>query len=267
MRIELAHLLTGASRATGTAVVIDVFRACTTACFAFASGAKTIYPVATLEEAYALHKVFPDAVLVGERDTIPPEGFHYGNSPASMEEADLDGKIVIHATSAGTPGIVAALKTADEVITGAFANASAVGGYIRERHPETCVMVSMGSKGETRSSEDDLCGIYLKNLIEGFPNSIKAIRRHLQSSEPAHKFFDPDRVHAPERDFDLCLSVDLFNFVLKAENNRHGVVLKRIDMPDAIVRTEIPDAMDAAQTAEEPAAIAYAHSATPHTEI
>ncbi len=230
MRIELAHLLTGASQSKGTAVIIDVFRACTTACFAFASGAEAIYPVATLEAAYQLGETLPDAILVGERDTIPPQGFQYGNSPTFMETANLTGKNVIHATSAGTPGIVAALKTAEEVITGSFVNASAITNYLIKRQPDICVMVSMGSKGVTRSTEDDLCGIYLKNQIEGFPNSIEAIRRHLREAKSAQKFFDPKRIHAPERDFELCLSVDVFNFIIKAEQSDHGPVLHRFDI-------------------------------------
>lgn len=242
MRTELSHLLSGASRARGTTVIIDIFRACTTACFAYASGAKTIYPVATLEEAYRLKEIFPKAVLVGERNTIPPEGFDFGNSPSAMEQADLAGKTIIHATSAGTPGIVAALKTADEVITGAFVNATAVTDYLLEKNPDICVIVSMGTKGTTRSTEDDLCGIYLKNQMEEFPNSMKAIRRHLRDAPVAQKFFDPEKIHAPERDFDLCLSVDLFNFVLKAEQTEHGPILRKVDMPPK-EHPERPDAL------------------------
>jgi 2-phosphosulfolactate phosphatase len=54
MEISIHSLLEGATRATGTVAIIDVFRAFTTAAVALANGASKIVMVGTVEEALAL---------------------------------------------------------------------------------------------------------------------------------------------------------------------------------------------------------------------
>ena len=49
MEISIHSLLEGATRATGTVVIIDVFRAFTTAAVALANGASKIVMVGTVE--------------------------------------------------------------------------------------------------------------------------------------------------------------------------------------------------------------------------
>src|ERR1700692_3457743 len=51
MEISIQSLLEGATRATGTVAIIDVFRAFTTAAVALANGASRIVMVSTVEEA------------------------------------------------------------------------------------------------------------------------------------------------------------------------------------------------------------------------
>jgi hypothetical protein len=52
LNIRVDSLLVGAERAVGTAVIIDVFRAFTTAAVALANGAAKIIMVRDVEEAY-----------------------------------------------------------------------------------------------------------------------------------------------------------------------------------------------------------------------
>src|ERR1700761_1248876 len=54
MEISIHSLLEGATRATGSVAVVDVFRAFTTAAVALANGALSIVMVRTVEEAVAL---------------------------------------------------------------------------------------------------------------------------------------------------------------------------------------------------------------------
>ena len=54
MEIRVGSLLRDAREATGAAIIIDVFRAFTTAAIAFDHGAKDITLVAEVEEALAL---------------------------------------------------------------------------------------------------------------------------------------------------------------------------------------------------------------------
>jgi 2-phosphosulfolactate phosphatase len=56
MEISIHRLLEGATRATGSVAVIDVFRAFTTAAVALANGASKIVMVRTVGEAFKLRE-------------------------------------------------------------------------------------------------------------------------------------------------------------------------------------------------------------------
>jgi 2-phosphosulfolactate phosphatase len=53
----------------------------------------------------------------------------------------------------------------------------------------------------------------------------------LRKYETAAKFFDPEKTWAPERDFDLCLDLNRFNFVLVAKADMDGLLyLQKVDV-------------------------------------
>ena len=54
MQIVIDSLITGAARAEGAVVIIDVFRAFTTAALAISLGAKKIYMASDIDDAKAL---------------------------------------------------------------------------------------------------------------------------------------------------------------------------------------------------------------------
>ena len=64
-------------------IVIDVIRAFTTTHVAFDNGAARVLLAGEVDEAFALKRTHPDAVLAGERGAIKIEGFDLGNSPAA----------------------------------------------------------------------------------------------------------------------------------------------------------------------------------------
>jgi 2-phosphosulfolactate phosphatase len=223
MDVHIAHGIDGAAQAQGLAVVIDVFRAFTTACYAYAGGAESVIPVARAERAYELKRGNPDFLLMGERDTIMLPGFDFGNSPADILAADVRGRTIVHTTSAGTQGLAAAEGTADEIITGAFVNAGAIAGYIQRKRPEIVTFVAMGTSGTEPSGEDTLCAEYLAGLVSGERMAFDPIREHLRGIESAAKFFDPAATQAPERDFELCTAIDAFDFVLACQRDSNGL--------------------------------------------
>ena len=93
---------------TGAVVAIDVIRAFTTAAYAFAAGARHIYLVDSVAEALALKHAEPEVVVMGEDRGRRPDGFDLPNSPVAVATADLDGRVLVQRTSAGTRGVVAA---------------------------------------------------------------------------------------------------------------------------------------------------------------
>jgi 2-phosphosulfolactate phosphatase len=215
VRIKMLELLSGAAEATGTAVIIDVFRACSVACYAFAAGVEKILPVDTVEEARALKAAHPDYLLAGERHCLKLPGFDFGNSPSEVRQADLAGKTLVHATSAGTRGLFAAMDVADRVLTCSFANMAATAEALRAADPAVVSIVAMGKAGVAHAPEDKLCAMYLANVLQGVPNAFETIPRFLRTATTAEIFFG-DTAIVPEEDFDLCLTLDAFDFYLEA---------------------------------------------------
>src|SRR6056297_1980469 len=134
MEIKTHQFISGAKKAEGLTVIIDVFRAYTTASYLFAAGAEEIYVVAEIEKAESLSRELNNPVLIGERKGIKIKGFDYNNSPYFISQHDFSGNQIVLSTSAGTKGIINAEK-ADQILTGSFVNISATADYIREKNP------------------------------------------------------------------------------------------------------------------------------------
>lgn len=222
MKVRILQGLKGAAAATGVAVIIDVFRAFTTACHAAAAGARPILPAASPEEVDALKRRYPGAITAGERFGLPMEGCDFGNSPALLEEQKfrLSGRPFIQATHAGTRGLLAA-SSADEVLAGSLVNASATARFIQLLAPAEVSLVAMGWTGEEPAEEDDLCADYLMRLLQGERPSTAGFAHQLRSAKAAAKFFHPAQSWAPEQDFHLCLRVNAFPFALRRQATPH----------------------------------------------
>lgn len=231
MRIELSDHLAGARAARGTAVIIDVFRACSTLACAFAGGAARVLPVAGVRQARELSARLPGALLAGERHARRLPGFDAGNSPTELAALDLRGRTLVHTTHAGTRGLACA-SDASEVLTGAFVNISAVAGFIAARRPPRVSLVRMGHEACERCVEDDLYARCLIDLLEGRDPGLERVPALLREAPAARKFFDPACEHAPPGDFDVCTDVDRYDFVLRLRRDPGAPCeLERLDPP------------------------------------
>jgi 2-phosphosulfolactate phosphatase len=229
MKIEILQLLDGARKAQGLTVVIDVFRAFSTACYASFRGAGPIYPAGAIEDAFRLKKDMPDAILVGERNERPPEGFDFGNSPFHIYNADIQNLPMIHTTSSGTQGIVNAVN-ADEILTGSFVNAGAIVSYIRQQNPARVSLVCMGYACQYPTDEDTLCAEYIQNELTGKESDWPAMVQTMRYGSGA-RFFEPaSQQWAPQEDFSLCLDRNRFNFILKVTGREGVLSLNKLDM-------------------------------------
>lgn len=237
MRVEVLDFVAGARAATGLAIVIDVFRAFSLACYAAARGARVL-PVAAIETALELRRRHPDWLLAGERHAKQLPGFDFGNSPTHIEAADLAGRTLVHTTHAGTQGLVNAYG-ADEVLTGSLVNAAALVRYARRRAPAGVSLVRMGYEAAARCAEDDLCADLLYARLAddtpwdgpALPRDAAEVRARLRDAPAARKFFDPAATWAPAGDFDRCTALDRFDFVLRlAPPDAEGLrFLERVD--------------------------------------
>lgn len=229
MNIRILQLLDGAKSASGLTVIIDVFRAFSTACYASEKGIKKIYPVGDIDLAYHLKNENPDFVLVGERNEQKPKGFDFGNSPSQIVEGDISSNTMVHTTSSGTQGIVNA-QNADEILSGSFVNAAAIVRYIKEKASENVSLVCMGYACEYPTDEDTLCAEYIKNELEGRPNDFQKMVETIRKGS-GKRFFDPEKQSwSPQKDFELCLDLNRFDFILKIEKERGLNYFRKIEI-------------------------------------
>jgi 2-phosphosulfolactate phosphatase len=222
MNIEILHLVEGAEKARGLTVVIDVFRAFSLACYMMNQGAEKIIPVNDIETAYRLKAENPDFLLIGERHNKKPPDFDFGNSPYQVREYGFDGKTVIHTTSAGTKGIAHAVFS-DEILTGSFVNAGAIIRYIRKKMPQEVSLVCMGYAACRPIEEDSFCAQYIKNALENRDNDFEQMVRTIRNTSGKRFFNDDMQEHCPSEDFYMCLDINRFDFILKAEEASGGL--------------------------------------------
>lgn len=221
MNIRIDSLLGGAERARGAVVIIDVFRAFTTAAVALARGADKIIVVGGVEEALALRAAGVGQICMGEVGGVMPRGFDLGNSPFDASQALLEGRTIIQRTSAGTQGIVAAAH-AEQLYAGSLVTATATTRALRAHAPEQVTLVAMGLDGKARTDEDELCAIHLRNLLQGRPGSISGTRDVILAGPQIPDFADPAKPHLHPNDLDIALDIDRYDFAVRitAEDGR-----------------------------------------------
>ena len=230
MQFSILEFEEGARNATGLTVIIDVFRAFSVACYAADAGAAKIIATGSVEEAFSLKQRYNNSVLAGERNERKVEGFDFGNSPTEILKADINGKIFIHTTTAGTSGLVNAVN-ADQVITGSFVNASSVAEYIKRVDPRVVSLVAMGYRASRSAEEDLLCAEYIRALVTGEEKDFSGEITELRYSS-GQRFFIPENIgFSPPTDFFLCIMYNRFPFILKALRRYDGnIELERIDI-------------------------------------
>lgn len=141
-------------------IVVDVFRATTTMCVALANGARSIIPVATLEEARSYKQ--KGYLVGGERDVKKFDFADFGNSPSEYGRKAVEGKDIVLSTTNGTRTIEA-VTNCNSLIIGAFSNLSAVADYCIFRKKDVLVLCA-GWKN-TVNIEDTLFGGALAYIL------------------------------------------------------------------------------------------------------
>ena len=226
MEISLGSLKRGAEEAQGTTIIIDVFRAFTTAAIAFDRGAKEIVLFADPNDALDLHRKGVGDYLMGEVSGKKPDGFHFGNSPHEISDVDMTGKTLIQSTRAGTVGVEAATNAA-EVFLGSFVVAQATVDAIRKESPSLVSIIAMGDQGVVRADEDEQCGIYLRNIMEERKPDFNAVKSLIMTGGATQKFFDPEQPQYHPEDVTLALQADRYSFAMKISREAGLLVARK----------------------------------------
>jgi len=227
MEIQILQLTEGAKKAKGLTVIIDVFRAFSTACYVFAAGADKIIPVEHVEEAFNLKKILTNVVMLGERLERKVPGFDFGNSPTHIMDQNFSEKTIIMTTSSGTRGIANATQS-EEIITGSFVNAEAIVNYIREKESAVVSLVCMGYEGRYPTQEDTFLAEYIRDRLLNKGTKFDEMKQILRTGDGARLLDPANHEWSPATDFELCLDLNRFDFVLKIEKGEDFNWLKRI---------------------------------------
>ena len=193
-------------------MIVDVFRAFTTAAFCVAAGAREIVLVRDHEQALAMKREDPSVFLTGEIGGRPIPGFDAGNSPSVIEKLDLSRRRVVQRTSSGTQGVAAATKAA-EILLGSLVIASATARYLAKADEVT--VVAMGASAQESSEEDEVGAAFIAARLRGEPASAAL---ELRATEWEDWF--------PRRDAELALEVDRFSFALPVRRE-NGLLIAR----------------------------------------
>jgi len=133
-------------------VVVDVLRATSSICTAFANGVSEIIPVATVEEAREMKD--NGYLLAAERDGFVLDFADFGNSPYNFTPEKVKGRTVAYSTTNGT-GIMKRASECHDVVIGSYLNFSALCTWL-EGQGRKVIIICAGWKSRF-SLEDAVC--------------------------------------------------------------------------------------------------------------
>jgi 2-phosphosulfolactate phosphatase len=194
----------------GCTVVIDVFRAFSTAYHIAAARPERYVAVDDIDLAFSLRAELAPALVVGERGGLKIAGADFGNSPVELGGRDFRGMTVIHTTTAGTKGLLRQCG-GGEVVVGSFVNRAALVRRLHRRRPEKVVLYCTAPRGDAYGREDYVFAAFLRDCLLGLPVDFAAVKENLRAG--SLMAFGPGGF-APPGDFDACLDLDRFDSVL-----------------------------------------------------
>ncbi|HEX8804135.1 MAG TPA: 2-phosphosulfolactate phosphatase, partial [Acidimicrobiales bacterium] len=222
----------------GVVVAVDVLRAFTTAAYALAAGASAIWLAGGVEEAVALGRSIPGALVMGEEHGRRPPGFDLSNSPVEASRADVAGRPLVQRTSAGTQGVIAAVD-AERVFAASLVCASATAAAVAATGLGAPTYVITGRFPDRRADgpdgEDDLITAELIERARTGPplsaGEAAAAARAVAASREAEITLAVGAGHVHPDDIAYATAVDRFAFAMEVERVHGRLRLVRRDPP------------------------------------
>ena len=144
-------------------VIIDILRASSAICTAFANGAASILPVADVSEAREYKA--RGYLVAAERDGFILDFADFGNSPFNFTRERVEGKTIVYSTTNGT-GIINQASSASVIAIGSFLNMGALAEWIL-RQEKDVLLFCAGWKNRF-NLEDTVCaGAIASKLMAG----------------------------------------------------------------------------------------------------
>ena len=198
--------------------------------YAFDAGAEKILLVSSVDEAFALRKQFDGALVMGEVKGVQPEGFDFGNSPYLISQADVNGRVLIQRTTAGTQGVVHS-KHATTLLTSSFVCAKATVEFINQMQPEWVTFVITGERAGGQGDEDAALADYLEMLLKNQPVEAAPYLERVRQSYAGKKFMQADPSLPYVHDMAYALQLDRFSFAMQVQRMDNLLVLRPVTLP------------------------------------
>lgn len=205
-------------------VVIDILRATTTICVAFANGAKEILPVAKPEEAASMQQM--GWIAAAERQGETVDGFDLGNSPQDYTKERVGGQKIALTTTNGTRALQMS-SAAKHVWVGSFLNIKTLSDTLRADNSDVLLFCA-GWKDKFNLEDTVFAGAVACLLAETFSITDDAtlaamdlyqqaeadLPGYLQKASHMNRF---KSLHI-ESDLDACLKTNTLNVLPEFKN-------------------------------------------------
>lgn len=143
-------------------VIIDVLRASSAICTAFANGAETLIPIAEINEAKEFKK--KGYLVAAERDGFVLDFADFGNSPFNFTKEKVSGKTIVYSTTNGTR-IIDMASVSYRTVIGAFLNITALSQWLINQGRDV-ILFCAGWKDKF-NLEDTICaGAIAERLLD-----------------------------------------------------------------------------------------------------
>ncbi|MFN8240183.1 MAG: 2-phosphosulfolactate phosphatase [Bacteroidales bacterium] len=142
-------------------VVIDILRASSAICTAFANGAEYIIPVADLDIARSFKQ--KGYMVAAERDGYVLDFADFGNSPFNFTPGRVRNKTIVYSTTNCTR-IIDMASLSKAVVIGSFLNLTALSRWLADQQSDVLLLCS-GWKDKV-NLEDTICaGAFASQLL------------------------------------------------------------------------------------------------------
>jgi len=142
-------------------VLIDVLRATTSIAILLERGAREVW--VTPRVSTARQAAREGDLLLGEREGIPPEGFHYGTSPVELLKLDVKDRRIIY-TSDNLPLALEKIAYRGRVYLAGFRNAAALIERLEKDEAESVAVVCAGFRGAEALDDALAAGFITRSL-------------------------------------------------------------------------------------------------------
>jgi len=143
-------------------VVIDILRASSAICTAFANGARAIIPVSGVDEAREYKS--KGYLVAAERDGFVLDFADFGNSPFNFTSERVKDKTIVYSTTNGT-GIINLASSAFTIAVGSFLNIDALYQWLAGQDKDVMLFCA-GWKNRFNLEDTVFAGALAERLLQ-----------------------------------------------------------------------------------------------------